>query len=47
VISLMIGLLIGITTIGSFWLPEAATTLEKLLPSLTLVIGFYFGRMQA
>lgn len=45
-IGLTVLLLIGATALISVWVPAAASVLEKLLPSLTLMLGYYFGQMR-
>lgn len=38
--------LVAITVILSVWMPTALTVLDKLLPTLGLLFGYYFGRLQ-
>lgn len=44
-IGLALTALIAITAILSIWMPSALPILETLLPSLTLMCGYYFGRL--
>ena len=39
--------LIAITAIVGIWMPAALPILEKLLPSLGMMCGYYFGQLQA
>jgi len=46
-IALTIIALIGASAISSIWAPAALTILEKLLPTLTLMCGYYYGQLHA
>jgi len=46
-IGLAIVALIAGSAIAGIWEPAALAVLERLLPSLTLMCGYYYGRLHA